>query len=255
MNARLIAFGLIGSLVFFGNGPSANAADGLNEFDTKSGGIPIRIGSSERQGCVWGDYDAIRMELNKSSKKKLLVSLEPLIGVTGDKGEAKGIQTREISGVDFAKGFLTKFDAPAGDKPSVMALYICKDSAGDGKCSGKPSTPLDTVLRQHLHTTGKNTKPDKLNEPTLKGEPVDRIYYFAPVFYNKGKIQTLKSGADPKVFPVLQGELDAAGVKDSKSLVDVASAKNTALRSIQPEVSSDAISINLPRLNSGSCGK
>lgn len=212
--------------------------------------VSLRIGSSAKNGCAWGDLDAIEFEMKASSKPSLLVTLEPLMG-------EGAVQTKEIGGFDLRKGFVTKFNVPKG--PAHYGLFVCKDSAGKQRCGGKTVTGMHNILNQYLavgkpesETKGKQQENAKV--PGDVKDPSDKIYYFAYIFVNGGKATVIKSDAVDADYAVLAAELAKSGVTEAQKVIDVVKRQNDTLRSVQPESDGQMLSINLPRIDKSQCG-
>lgn len=205
----------------------------------------VRIGSNTSPGCSWGDLDLMNMELDASTKKSMIASIEPLSG----EGAA---QTKAIENFDLTKGFVAKFEIPQS-KPSVYALYICKDSSGTGKCTGKELMKPNKLIQSYSTTVGEKGKV--LSEMKAKPPvPNDKIYYFGFLFVDgKGNLHVMKTEMQDADYKTLSSMLEKNGVKNADATVGIVKARHLTIGSYQPTVGEDRLSVNLPRLNKEAC--
>ena len=248
----LLSWGVVGCALLTAGSHAAYAADIVKTVPTTSG-INIRLGSSEKNGCAWGDLDIIDFELAASKSKGLLVSLEAVDG-------SGAAQTKSILGVDLTKGFVASFAKPS--TPGLYGIYVCKDSDKKGRCVGKPAAQPHTLLNQYLHTGPAVPKPKvgpdgkelpNATEPTLAGEPGDKIYYFAPISVEKSAVTVVATSVADAEYTALESKLKAAGAKDVSTSLSQAKSISKTLHSVQPEFDGTRLVANLPRLNKSEC--
>ena len=187
----------------------------------------------------------VNMELEASTKKSLIASIEPLSG----EGAA---QSKAIENFDLTKGFVAKFEVPQS-KPSVYALYICKDSSGSGKCAGKELMNFEKLIQNYSTTIGEKGKvlSEMKSKPAV---PSDKIYYFGFLFVDgKGNVHVMKTEMQDADYKTLASMLEKNGVKNADATVGIVKARHLTTGSYQPTVADDRLSINLPRLNKEAC--
>ena len=245
----LLSWGVAGCALLSLGAGDAVAAEAVKTVPLTTG-VSIRLGSSEKNGCAWGDLDIINFELEASKAKGLLVTLEPVDG-------SGAAQSKSILGLDLTKGFVASFTKPAA---GLYGIFVCKDSGKKGRCSGKPVAEPHALLNQYLHTgpsavataakgpEGKDQPPLAI-PPTLAGEPSDKIYYFAPIVVDKDGVTFVATSTAPNEYAELGKKLGKSG----DAALTKAQSIGTTLHSVQPEYDGTRLVANLPRLNKEAC--
>lgn len=217
------------------------------------GKFAFQLGSTERQGCVWSDLDIIEMELKSQKLDKLIVTLEPLVG-------NGAVQKKEVTPGQVRKGLAVDFKTPTS-QPSHWGIFICSDTQKTGKCSGKRTVAMDTLLRANV-TEVREVKGRDANGKLIMGDVVtskqpvdnsDKVYYFAYAFINNDVATVMRTGHLRTGYAELKDWITKAGAKDVDSAIAEAKKYNEILFSIQPESNGKNFAVNLPRMEKSSC--
>ncbi|MFN8389654.1 MAG: hypothetical protein U0136_05135 [Bdellovibrionota bacterium] len=204
--------------------------------------VQLRIATTSN-GCTWGDYDAIQLELQDSKNKRLLVSLEP-IGVKG-----ASTMTTDITSFDLEKGFVTTYQLPASGKPQHYGLYICKDSDRTGSCGGKPATDVQAVLESHL--TPMDAKTGALGKRPETKQATDKTYYFAYLLADGNNLYVMKNQMQESDYATLGDYLKSVG---APAVLAVIRERADKTLSVQPVVKDGILSLTLPQFDKTACG-
>lgn len=211
------------------------------EQNERGGRLHIQV-TAAGNGCTWGDFDAIELDLKHAKIPRLLVSLEPL----GDSNFPPMVS--DISSFDLGKGFVSTYQLPKFSKPTHLAFYICKDSEKKNRCSDKPVVDLQGLLNIYLTPTGALRKAPGETGETV--EAADKTYYFAYLLADGNHVYVLKNQPTPADYAKLESYTRSIGSAGIAKLVDE---KSNETHSVQPEVKNDILSLTLPRLNKAEC--
>lgn len=124
--------------------------------------LPVQIEMKLR--CMFGDLDAIGLDLLHSANHKLLLTLEPVL----ESDRSIEPIVRDITKAPFAQGYTTEFSLPRSEIPRPLGLFICKDSDEAGHCNGKEIADISAVISTY----------DVRNTPPRDYQPSDKAYFF-----------------------------------------------------------------------------
>ena len=151
-----------------------------------SRGVPVTI--SSKKGCFFGDLDLMLVEMSWSRFYDLRVSLEPL-------DDSKAAPSSAVVNVkDLAPGsHSVTLKAPKVSQPTLMGLYICRDSKKTGSCRGKPVVSPGELIKRYSSesTTGKKEGGIAVD---------DKTYYFNQVVVEPDAISTSEAVFDTAEF-------------------------------------------------------
>jgi len=169
-----------------GESPKDSKPDYASQFPRKadSAGNPlpakqlvIRLDASRRFTlpiravgvCYAGDLLMILLEAGWGKFKHVLISLEPVLD-SQPAGSSEKLVADQLGNGKIAANLV----APRVSAPTPMGLFICKDSAGTGRCRDKPLTPLDQIF-------GRYSDREKAEKLDPQKDIPDTIYFFTPV--------------------------------------------------------------------------
>jgi hypothetical protein len=172
--------------------------------------IHLKFRIKATKSCRGGDLDAVAGDLRHSSRRRILITLEPLPrGRTLPSKLAQEVREEDL----FRNtGRVFSFDVDSGAR--AVGLYLCKDDAGVGRCSTKRKEDINKPLQFYA------THQD---HPGYKAP--DRLYYFQPLFLDGGTVKTLESSDVRKdQLGALTAFIEHAskGAADSRKIADSA---------------------------------
>lgn len=122
--------------------------------------------------CPIGDADAIKLDLDASPEKRILISVEPL-----DPADTSFKPQVEVVGPELLQtGRSVLFKVPLRERSIAMGVFVCKDSQKKGRCLGKPFEDLNAIFSEYSKAGG-----------VLKNPPPDRTYFFQFLSIQKGE--------------------------------------------------------------------
>ncbi len=136
--------------------------------------------------CEMGDVDIMRYDqyFDKNPVRRLILSLE---AVSPEDADFKPI-VLELPKLELLNGLKTTMNVPLGEKPRQLGLFVCKDSAREGKCLGKRSIPLAKMYKFYSKKVSTTDRDNFARN--------DKIFYFQYLLATNSKIEIL--GADPQ---------------------------------------------------------
>lgn len=137
--------------------------------------VPVKI--AEKKGCFFGDLDLILLDMVWSKLPEVLVTLEPI------EGEGP-VSSSRVTMKNLAPGSHTvSLKAPEVKQPTVMGLFVCRDSAKSGSCRSKTAeSPGESFAR---------FSPEAIAKLDGKAPDVqDKIYYFNHVVVEADSVAT-----------------------------------------------------------------
>jgi hypothetical protein len=101
--------------------------------------IPLWLAS--RQSCNPGDLTALAGDVRRSSRKRVLVSLEPL----RPEDDVMEPVTKRISVDEVLRGHRVEFDVQLKRVPAQLGLFVCRDDQEQGRCGTKDPVDYERV--------------------------------------------------------------------------------------------------------------
>lgn len=193
--------------------------------------------------CMVGDLDIIGKELEHSPESKLLLTIEPLQPSDDGPYVAKEITIAKIAG-----GVRIPLLLPRSDGLRHMALYVCKDSTGEGRCRDKSVGDLNKVYQAYYPLNG--GKPVSQNY-----RATDKIYFFQYLLLDGDSLVAFDTEATVKASDKLEGYLVERTRKSSEAreVVGRVSKMNDTINSVPVTFTGSYIHLDLPRLDQSIC--
>ena len=201
--------------------------------------------------CIFGDMDAMVLDVMWSRKDgRMLLTLEPLDAggqssggqpfepVVRDIGEAPGVRE---------SGFRFEMNLPQLDKPTVMGLFICKDTVEANRCANKELMPINKILGLY--------KIDRGKEPNYQAS--DKIYFFKFLVVAEGKVYFPSITITNSRAEELEKALVGLGFSGSAALAASKQIRkyDQTLGSTNLHLTNDgALEIALPKFSKEKCG-
>lgn len=222
---------------------SANIyAQGLASNSIKNNKMDFLLSISSR--CMFGDFDAIKYDMEYSNNSHLLVSLlgangeeysteilEEMLIDSGAEPEIEQKNAQDFVNNLFTKGYPFSIKVPS-DFSGSYNLVICKDSNGSKSCKNKNVGDISQIL---------NAYKDRPQGYT----PKDSIYFYQPVYVNKGSLNFSKEALGESNTAIFKRDLKVS----DKSLVDIKTIGSFPLKNLNKMVA-----IDLPRYDVSKCG-
>ena len=209
------------------------------------------------KNCIFGDFDAIRQEMQFSKNKKLLISLEANNEDSASSAElfpefSQPIKIKKSEEVGekltaFDKNFkrLTLFGEnhllklPKVSKPELFWLKICKDSDNSESCKGKPVATAAEILK-------------KYQKPKRGFIATDSTYFALPVVITAKEIKYFNEVLTAEKAKAFISKLKEWGV-ESKETPELSSL--LGLQSIDFGIHNNHLQITLPSFDAVKCGQ
>ena len=193
--------------------------------------------------CMVGDLDIIGKELEHSPESKLLLTVEPLQPTDDGPYVSKEITIARIAG-----GVRIPLLLSRGEGLRHMALYVCKDSTGEGRCRDKSVVDLNKVYQTYYPLNG--GKPVGENY-----RATDKIYFFQYLLLDGDSLVAFDTEATVKESKQLEGYLVERTRKSSeaKEVVSRVSQMNDTINSVPVTFTGSYIHLDLPRLDQSIC--
>ncbi len=193
--------------------------------------------------CMVGDLDIIGKELEHSPDAKLLMTIEPL--QPNDDGP---YISKEITIAKIAGGVRIPLLLPRADGLRHMALYVCKDSTGDGRCRDKAVGDLNKVYQAYYPLNGGKPVADSYRA-------TDKIYFFQYLLLDGDSVVAFDTEATVKESKKLEDYLVERTRKTSEARDVVArvSKMNDTINSVPVAFTGSYIHLDLPRLDQSVC--
>jgi len=160
----------------------------------------LRIVLQPRLWCTIGDLDAIALDGHLSDNPRFLLTVEPL----NPEDTSLPPMTRVLTLKDFQKGMRHEFSLPPLKKGIQLGIFLCKDTAGEGRCNTDSKEVAD--INRMLADSSKSMKEDK------KYRSPDRVYYFQYLYLEESN--RLRAFQNPEVpditFDAVQEQLKKA---------------------------------------------
>ena len=206
------------------------------------GGAVFHVVLVSEGRCMEGDMEIIRHAMKNSPGARLLISLEPVVpGAGGVDAFAPLVQEIPLAGLQPGAAF--SFLLPPAAAVQHLGLFICKDTLGKNRCSGKETVDL----------AGKSGLGQQLPGDSAG----DQVFYFE-YFIRQGNSITafdnerlLSAGTDFSQF--LSRKSDEPAI--TQQVAEEVLKKNSAVRSISSRLAPDSITVNLPHYERGECMK
>ena len=203
----------------------------------------VSVKISSKKGCFFGDLDLMLVEMSWSKFYDLRVSLEPL----DDSKEAPSSELMNVK--DLSRGSHTvALKVPKVLQPTLMGLYICRDSKKTGSCRAKPVvSPGDLIkLYSPESTAGKNEAGIAVD---------DKTYYFNHLVVEPEGVSTSKAVFDKAEFARISKIAKQESPNSfEKKLAKVYETQRT-LSSAPLKQVDGALAVTLPISDFGNCSK
>jgi hypothetical protein len=203
--------------------------------------VPVTI--SSKKGCFFGDLDLMLVEMSWSNYYDLRVSLEPL-----DDGKAAG-SSAVITVKDLAPGSHTvSLKAPKVTQPTLMGLYICRDSKKSGSCRGKPVVSPGEFIKRYSSQATAGKKPGDLIVD-------DKTYYFNHVVVAPDGISSSDSVFDQAEFARVREIAQKESPKNFEQKLKKLYEAQRTLSSVPLKQVDGALAVTLPISDFANCSK
>ena len=190
--------------------------------------------------CFFGDLDLIRAELSWAGASEIIVSIEPLDDSKVSTGSAAVLP---LESINMTKGF-AKLKVPEVTKPTVMGLYICKDSSKTGSCRNKVVTSPLELLNRYSPTS----------DPSQLKDFPDRVYYFHRVVVSPDSLSSSSAPLDKKGYEQTVAMIRAEGSQGAPDRIAQFSKLQFTLSSAPLRQSGDTLQPLLPISDFKNCG-
>ena len=193
--------------------------------------------------CMVGDLDIIGKELEHSPESKLLLTIEPLQPTDDGPYVSKEITIAKIAG-----GVRIPLLLPRSDGLRHMALYVCKDSTGEGRCRDKSVGDLNKVYQAYYPLNGGKPVSDSYRA-------TDKIYFFQYLLLDGDSLVAFDTEATVKESEKLESYLVERTRKTSEAreVVGRVSKMNDTINSVPVAFTGSYIHLDLPRLDQSIC--
>lgn len=205
------------------------------------GAYPLKVATISTSRCMIGDLDIISAEMKAHPGAELLLSVEP---VTTSFSRFQPIVQKTSVG-KLRGGSTLTFLLPPSPQPVHLALFICKDSDGSGRCQSKEVKDLNQVIDPYF---GKNP-------PNAKNPPSDKIFFFHYFLLEGSSLTSFDSELENKAYDRLS-EYILSRTQNGLQATEVASRVkflNDKIRSANVDFSRNRVVIDLPRDDQGKC--
>lgn len=199
--------------------------------------------------CNFGDLDALNYDLLASDPlPRMLLTLEPLLV----KDTSVAPVVKDISGPKglYQEGFHTKLPLPVLSKPTLLGLFICKDSNKEAHCNNKAVVPINEILSKY---SKEKDKPE-----SKPGLAVDKVYFFKfLVFDGKGGVFYPAKEINQQTYSQLETELLGLGIvrEQLTPVMERLRVIHEALGSVNLVAGADgSLGIILPKYSQEKCG-
>ncbi len=179
--------------------------------------------------CDFGDFDYMSADMNELGVSSLLLTVEPLLGVT----EETKTKRVKIKRSDITKGYEVNFTFPYTKTKQHFGLFLCSDKAGTKSCQQKPVADY----------SGKE----------IKSDDKDSVFFFSYFSNQKGEIEILDnvigSYAIQQVRDYLQGQSDLSEEQRKRIFLTILRLnRSTKLRTGSVDLSGERIGLKLTRM-------
>lgn len=127
---------------------------------------------AKRESCMPGDLTALEGDVRRSDKKRVLVSLEPILA--DDDVAVPSVQRLSLDAVKHGPQRI-EFNVKLKRLPAQLGIFVCRDDAEQGRCATKELADYTKIFAE-------------LDEALAKKQPPaapDRIYAFQYVLFDK----------------------------------------------------------------------
>lgn len=196
----------------------------MNTFTVGQGGeFRLPVWFATRESCMPGDLTALEGDVRRSDKKRVIVSLEPLL--PEDDVMTPSVQRLSLDGLHKGPQRI-EFQVRLKRFPAQLGLFVCRDDAEQGRCATKELVDYGKVFAE-------------LDEALAKKQPPaapDRIYAFQYVLFDQdGRASTFSdSPVAPQSWDILarQSKERFAGSTDPVKAIERARTIAKALDSV-----------------------
>lgn len=218
------------------------------EFKQKDVSSDLNLNIFLQQRCMFGDFDAVRYDLNYSKDLKIYLSLLNLetnqeVSYEIFKGFYNYKSKQEMS--DYVEALIAKGENLAVSfkdlKPGPYLIKICGDSSGKATCTGKKLQDIATVLKAY-----KDPKSDFV--------PEDHVYYYQPVVLKDGKLSYLTTNLLKVNSKKFDQTFKKLGINNSKEHKNI-SKETVLIGSLALEEVDNSLRVNLPLYAKAKCGQ
>lgn len=194
--------------------------------------------------CFMGDLDVMRMELSRSDRKDLVISIESL----NPRDQRFRPRAKVVKLEDLAKGLRYPIILPRATEPRALGLFICKDSSGTRECGSKEALASNRILGTYFNP----------RKPLAKSyRATDKIYFFQFFVQEDAEIGMLTlNGLPPRLYQTLTEYLLLKQPKGSAPVTEIVSrvaSLNRTIASMPAYPRSKEIELYLPRLDRKTC--
>ncbi len=191
--------------------------------------------------CNLGDLEAIQKDLEDNNTSRLLLTVE---AIRNDGSFTPVVQSTSLP--ELNSGGQKTFALPVMEKPTQLALYLCRDAAGTSRCADKPVVDMNDIYRGG--TLGVPKKRD------------DVTYYFQYLYFKSPGIVTAFEDAIPSdlkferaaAFVGFTGGAGKNPVRTREIMMEVKN-KTKAARSLALESTGARIKLTLARYDKSTC--
>jgi len=210
-------------------------------------GCSLTIEFNVPEVCHLGDYNFMRVDLNKaSSKPNFLLSIEPMSPVDSSVPPF----SQEFTLKALQTGLKTTLHFPKYKKPIPFGVFVCKDARAEKRCSEKQYMDLDEMMSSNFSAFAAN--------PAYRSP--DRIYFFQFLLWESENRLVAMDDQDPMLLTDslyalrLQYLNQRAPTSENSTLMDKVKGLSQTLRSVPLDFGADSkIVITLPRYNQKNC--
>lgn len=203
----------------------------------------VSVKIAERKGCFFGDLDLILLEMVWSKLPEVLVTLEPIEGEDGP------VSSSRVTMKNLAPGFhKISLKAPEVKQPTVMGLFVCRDSAKSGSCRSKTAeSPSESFAR---------FSPEAIAKLGGKTPDVqDKIYYFNHVVVESDSVEISGALLDKSELERVRDIARQAMPEGFGPILKRLLSLHSTIMSQPITQQSGALAVTLPISDFGNCSK
>jgi len=226
---------------------------GKSELERESGLKTVRLKNAGevsvevtvKKWCGPGDLDAIKLDLEHSDDKTILLTLEPVnLSEGGFSPLVKKVEPGELF-----SGFNHKFSLPRLDSGVLLGIFLCKDSAHKNRCADKPGADFNEIFSRYMAK----------GHPRANAKADDKSYFYQFLALQKGSVTIFEKTdisrlAYRKAGRYLSDRVSVPPEAIQKAL-DTTEARNKVVRSLalDTEGGRSDVSLVLPIYDQGAC--
>lgn len=207
----------------------------------KSRIVPVRI--TKKNACYFGDLDTIFLEMSWGKFTEVIMTLEPITG-SGEIAGSASLHASKLGESDFT----VELKAPAVAEPTLMGIFICKDTSKSGSCRNKKLIPFEDIYKKYAP----EAKPENLNP---KKDIPDKIYFFNHLVVSPDSIEAMDSVYDAAEQARVAGLLEQHPSKGDTALLERLGSLHKTLASVPLAGQDGALTATLPLSDFPNCGE